>query len=116
MNEALFPGLDDLRLGMVNRAWLNRTRFSKHNNLVPHGKVLFHEGQIPPAAMQPGGAIVQDEFENGFCVLLEPFDPKRDYSAMRDRRLVQLQLRNRPEVAAILIKPRPGQQQSFNTS
>jgi hypothetical protein len=42
-------------------------------------------------------------------VLLEPFDAKGDYGSMRDRRLVQLQLRNGTEVAAILITPRPVQ-------
>src|SRR5438552_752509 len=109
MNQALFPGLDDFRLGMVNRAWFRRTEFSKLHDLVADGEVLFHERQVPPPAMQPRGAIVQDEFENGFCVLLEPFDPERDYRAMRNRRLVQLQLRNGAEVAAVFITPRPVQ-------
>ena len=39
----------------------------------------------------------------------EPFDPERDYHAMRNRRLVQLQLRNGAEVAAVFITPRPVQ-------
>src|SRR6266850_6651934 len=103
MNEALFPGHNNLRLRVVNGAWFNRTQFSKYDDLVANRKVLFHEGQVPPSAMQPRGAIVQDEFENGFCVLLEPLDAQRDCGAMRDRRFVQLQLRNRPEVTAILI-------------
>ena len=109
MNEALFPGLDDFRLGMVNRAWFNRTQLSKHHDLVADGKVLFHERQVPPSAMQPRSAIVQDQFENRFCVLLEPFDAEGDNGAMGDRRLVQLQLRNGPEVAAVFIPPWPVQ-------
>ena len=66
--------------------------------------------------MKPRGAIVQDEFEDRFCVLLEPFDAEGDHFAVRDRRFVQLQFRDRPEVAAVLITPWPVQQKVFDST
>ena len=63
--------------------------------------------------MQPRGAILQDDLENGFRMVVKPLDPERNDGAAGRRPLVQLQFANRSQVAAVFVAVRPVQQQIF---
>ena len=64
--------------------------------------------------MQPRGAVVENQLKDGLGVLLEPLDAEGDDRAPRRRRLAELQFGNGPELAAVLVAPRPMQQQVFD--
>ena len=64
--------------------------------------------------MQPRGAVVEDQLEDGLGVLLEPLHAEGDDCAARRGRLAELQLGNGAELAAVLVAPRPVQQQVFD--
>src|SRR5437867_9779572 len=95
---------------MIDRARLERDQFSKHDHFIAYLEILLHERQVPPPAVEPRCPVVENEFENGFRVLLEPFNAKREDRSARDGWLVQLELDNRLELAAVLVTPWPVQQ------
>ena len=64
--------------------------------------------------MQPGGAVVEDQFVDGLGVLLEPLDAVGDDFAARGGRLVELQAGDGQEVPAVLVAARPVQQEVFD--
>src|SRR5205085_7253269 len=75
VNEVLLAAFERFSFGMVDNPRLERVRFAKGEHLISHRKIILHERQVPPAAMQPGRAIVEDDLENGFGMLFEPFRP-----------------------------------------
>ena len=64
VNEVLLPSLDDFRVRMIYGARLQRDGLAEDNHLVSRRKILLHVGEVPPAAMQPGGAVVEDQLIN----------------------------------------------------
>src|SRR5436190_10322953 len=114
VNKTFFPTLYNLWFGMVHRARLGRPQFSKYHHFFTHMEVVFKKRQIPPAAMKSACSIIQDDLENRFGVLLEPFDTQGKDFALRDGRFVQLQFGYRTEMPAIFIATRPVQKQFFH--
>ena len=114
VDEVLFAVFDDFGFRMVHRARLEINRLAEHDHFVAHRKILLHERQVPPAAMEPRGPVVEDQLKDGLGVLLEPLHAEGDDRAPRRRRLAELQLGNRQELAAVLVAPWPMQQQVFD--
>ena len=111
MNETLFAGPDHLGFRMIDDPRLERIQLPEDDDLVANREVLFHVRKVPPPAMQPRGAVVEDELEDGFGVTLEPLDAQSDHGSAHDGGLIQLQFGNGPQAAAVLIPPRPVKQQ-----
>src|SRR2546421_1574147 len=74
---------------MVHAPWFEGQRLAEDHYFVAFCKILFHEGQVPPPAMQPRRAIVEDNLENGFFVPAEPFSAERDDSSARGDRFAK---------------------------
>ena len=87
---------------------LSESGFAEDDHLVAHGEVLLHERQVPPAAMQPRRAVVEDKLEDGFGVVIEPLDAEGDDVAARGGRLIELQFGDGPEVAAVFVAAAAG--------
>src|SRR5947207_3024852 len=62
VNRVFLTIFDHLGFGMIDRAWPKREDLAKHKHAVPLSKVVLHVGQVPPAAMQARGAIIENEF------------------------------------------------------
>ena len=83
----------------------------KDEHLVADRKILFHERQVPPAAMQPRRAVVENDFKNGFAAAAKTFEAERDDRAARRGRFVLRQFGDFAEMPAVFVTPRPVQQQ-----
>src|SRR5262249_446159 len=66
---------------MVYRAGLQLDQLSEDKNLVVPREIFFHERKVPPSAVQPRRAVVQDNFEDGLCSVTKPFEAHSDNSA-----------------------------------
>ena len=64
MDEILLRRLNDFGFRMVDRARPERYDLAVDQHFVTGAKVLFQERQVPPAAMEPRRAIVEDELED----------------------------------------------------
>ena len=114
MDEVLFAVLDDFGLRVVHRPRLESYRLAEHDHLVAYRKILLHERQVPPAAMQPRCPVIENQFKDGLRVLLKPLHAEGDDGAPRGGRLAELQLGNGPEMPAVLVAPWPMQEQVFD--
>jgi len=103
MNGAFLTGFDDFAFGMVNSSWLQRKRPPKNDHLISYFKVLLHEREVPPAAMQTGSPIIQDNLKNRFLALTKPLHTHGNDTAARDSGLAQFQIAYRPELTAIFV-------------
>ena len=106
-----FQLLDDLGLRMVNRARPQRDGLSEHDDFVPRLEILFHEGQVPPPAMQSARPVVHDHFKYRLAAAAKSPQARGDDLAASQGRLVQLQLRDALEMAAVLVAAGAVQQQ-----
>ena len=66
VDETFLAAFDDFGFRVVHRARLGFDELAEDKHLVANGKILFHERQVPPPAMQPRRAVVEHEFKNGF--------------------------------------------------
>src|SRR5208283_5724172 len=82
-----------------------------NENLVAHGEILFHERQVPPAAMQPRRAVVEDDFKDRFAAAAKPFEAGRNDRAACGGRFLHRQFGDGAEMAAVLVSPWPVQEQ-----
>ena len=103
MDQAFLAVLHHLRLRMVDRARLERDRFAEHDHFVADLEIILHERQVPPPAMQPAGAVIQNEFEHGFGAFARPLHPQRLDSSPRDRRDAHLQFKNGTNLAPVVV-------------
>jgi len=114
MDEVLLAVLEDFRFRVVHRPRFQCQQLAENDHFVAHGKVLLHVRQVPPAAVQPGRPVIENQLKDRLGVLREPLHPQGNDGASRRRRLVELQLGNWPELAAILVAVRPMQEQVFD--
>ena len=114
VDDRVLAVFHDFCLRMVYRARLELNWLAEHDHFVAHRKILLHERQVPPAAMQPRGAVIEDKLKDGLGVLLVPFDAEGDDGAPRGHGLAELQLGNWQQMAAVLVAPRPMQHQVFD--
>jgi len=110
MNGA-FLADDNLGFRMVHGSRLEAQRFAEHHHFVALREILLHERQIPPTAVQPRGAIVEDEFENGFLVVMEPLHTERHDGTASCNRFANADIPDRPEAIAIFVAAWPMQQE-----
>jgi hypothetical protein len=89
-------------------------QFSENENLVAHREIIFHERQVPPAAMQSRRAVVQDDFKNGFIAAAKTLESERDDFSARRERFVLGEFGNFSEMPAVFVTLGPVQQQIFN--
>ena len=99
-------GLDVFRLGMVDGARLERIGFAENHHVVADREILFEERQVPPAAMQPRRAVVENELEDGLGALGKIIHALRDDLAARGRGHAELQILDREKMAAVLVAAR----------
>ena len=111
MDEIFLALLDCFRFRMVDGARLQIDRLAVNHHFVTGLKVLLHERQVPPAAVQPRRAVVENEFEHRFAAAAPAFDAARDDFAARGGCLVQGQPGNGADMPAVFIAPRPVKQQ-----
>ena len=111
VNEVFVARFDNLRFGMVHGARPERNRLAIDEHFVARLKIFLHERQVPPAAVQPRRAVVEDEFEHRFAAAAPAFDAARDDFAARGGCLVQSQPGNGADMPAVFIAPRPVKQQ-----
>ena len=114
VDETLLAALDDFGFGMIHRARLGLDELAEDEHLVADLEILFHERQVPPAAMQPRRAVVEDEFKNGFAAAAKTFQSLRDNRAARRERFVLRQFGDFAEMPAVFVTARRVQEQIFN--
>jgi hypothetical protein len=96
---------------VIHRARAQRIGLAKNHHLVANAEVFLHKRQVPPPAVQTPGAILQNELINRpdpFAVAIEA--GSHNCSAGQ-RGLFQLQFGNALKMPAILVAPRPVQQE-----
>lgn len=105
---------DDFRLRMIHGARLERVRFAIDHDIVAIAKVILHEGEIPPAAMEPGGAVINDEFEDGLAAFGKSIQAHGNDLAANCGGSIEREIEDRQEMTAILITTRTMEQQVLN--
>ncbi len=108
--DGCFQRLDDFGFRVVDRAGAEGTRLAENDHLVARFEIISHEGQVPPAAMQPAGAVVQDQFKKRAAAAHAP-RPGRDGRAASQGGRAQLQIGDALEMAAVLVAERAVQEQ-----
>ena len=111
MDEVFFTRLDQFRFRMVERARLERNGPAVNQDFVTRVKVLFHERKVPPAAMQPRCAVLQDKFKHRLAPAAPPFCAERDDFSARSPRLAQCQIGDGPKPRSVFVASRPMHQQ-----
>jgi len=111
VDEVLLAVFADFGLRVVEGSGLEVHRFAERNHFLAHREVFLHERQVPPAAMQPRGAVIEDQLEDGAGVVLIPLDSVGDHPAPRGGRHAQLQPGDGGKVAAVFVPGRPMPQQ-----
>ena len=109
MDEIFFTHLDHFRFRMVDGARLERNGPAVNQDFVTRVKVLFHERQVPPAAMQPRCAILQDEFKHRLAPGPPPFCAESDDFSARSGWLAQRQIGDGPKLRSVFVASRPMQ-------
>lgn len=72
-------------------------------HLVADMKLVFQPRQIPPAAVQPGGAVIKDELEDRLGPFRKVVHPLGDDPAEDRGRLVQFELGNSAARSAVFV-------------
>ena len=116
VDEVLLAVLDDFRFRVVHGSRLEADRFAEDDHLFAHREVFLHERQVPPPAMQPRRAVIEDELEDGLGVLLVPLNAERDDRAPGGNRLLKRQVGDSPQLPAVLVTPWPMQEQVFDSA
>ncbi len=111
VDEVLLAVFQDFGLRVVHRPRFEVNRLSERDHFLPDREVLLHERQVPPAAMQPRGAVVENQLEDGLGAVLVPLDALGNNPAPRRGRLAELQSGYGVEMAAVFVAGRPMQQQ-----
>jgi hypothetical protein len=95
---------------MIHGAWFDGERFSEDHHTLADLEAMLHKGQIPPPAMQPGGAVLNHHFKYRLSALAEILQALNHNAALNDGGLVEDKIVNGKEMAAIFITPRAQQQ------
>ena len=111
VDDRVLAVFHDFRFRMVHGARLELNRLAEDDHFIAHRKILLHERQVPPAAMQPRGPVIENQLEDGLGVLLEPLDAEGDDLASRCDWVAELQAGDRQQLAPVLVAPRTMQQQ-----
>ncbi len=96
--------------GMIHRAGLRGFNFAEGHHLIADGEVLFHEWQVPPAAVQATGAVFEDELVNRARFPLIGFHSGGDDAPAGRGGFAELELANLEEMPAVLVAARRVQQ------
>ena len=105
MNRRVLAWFRLFRFRMIHRAGSERIGATKRHAFVPHGEKPLHEGQVPPTAMQPRRAIVEDQLKHRAPVA-KSLHPGRHDAPENGCGQSQLQVANRAEPASILVAAR----------
>ena len=105
MEEIFFAGFDDFRLRMVDGPRLERNELAISEHFIALLEVFFHERQVPPPAVEPRRAIVQDKFEHRPVPVAPAFDAEGDDLSARRGCLAQPQISHGPNVSPVLVAP-----------
>src|SRR2546430_2366115 len=111
MNEIFLVCLDDFRFRVVDGARLERIELAVHQDFLTLPEVFSHEREVPPAAVEPRRAVVENELEECFSATAPALYAERDNFAARGGRFVQLQVSDGTEAAAVFITSWTMQQQ-----
>ena len=74
-----------------------------YKDFVAHHEIILHEGQVPPAAVEPGGAVIENDFEDGFLAAPEFFEAQGDDFTASGAGFIEGEFGNGAEMAAVLV-------------
>src|ERR1043166_8620511 len=106
MNRWFLAGFEHRGFGMIDGARFELEHFPENEDVVAGLKIFFHERQIPPPAMQPRRAVVENDFKNRPAAAAVTFQSLGDNNSAGGEGFAQRELGNFARVTAIFVTTR----------
>jgi len=103
VNGVFLARFKHLGFGMIQSSRFEAAEFSIGKDLVTLTKIMLHERQVPPAAMESGGAVVQDEFEQGAAAAAKAIKAQGQDAAPDGGGNARFEVGDPANLAAVLI-------------